>query len=85
MCSPVIKIDEVANAAYISLNKHSIAQTIELTPQMFLDLDGANCLVGIEYLSLEEKFPLENKALRNIVITNECHEAIKAFESSRSN
>jgi uncharacterized protein YuzE len=85
MCSPVIKIDDVAKAAYISLNKHSIARTIELTPQIFLDLDGANCLVGIEYLSFEEKFPLKDKALRNIVISRECREAIKAFEKSRSN
>ncbi len=85
MCSPVIKIDDVANAAYISLNKHLIARTIELTPQIFLDIDGENSLIGIEYLSLEENFPLENKALRNIVISHECHEAIKSFENSRSN
>ena len=83
MCEPVVKIDDVASAAYISLNKHSIALTVELTPNIVLDLDGDCSLVGIEYLSLEEKFPMESPVLRGIDITTDCRKAILAFEDSQ--
>lgn len=82
MCEPVIEIDVMANAAYISLNKHTIARTFELTTNISLDLDFNNSLVGIEYLSLEEKFPIESQLLGGIEITALCQRAISDFENS---
>jgi uncharacterized protein YuzE len=83
MCEPVIKIDTIANAAYIALNKRSIHETIQITETIFLDVDFNSYLIGIEYLSLDEKFPLDSQLLQGIEISPDCQLAIRTFENSR--
>ncbi|MGP5602891.1 DUF2283 domain-containing protein [Corynebacterium casei] len=39
-------------AAYIELNSRAVKQSVELTPDVIVDCDQFDCVVGIELLSL---------------------------------
>ena len=48
-----IKIDEEADAAYITFTSKSIVSTVQVTPNVLADLDEAGEIVGIEILPVE--------------------------------
>lgn len=46
-----IDIDQSADAAYIRLSDKAVARTVELTDDVYVDLDDLGVAVGIEILS----------------------------------
>ena len=49
---PNITYDIEAGAIYLSISDHEIAETIELTAQIYVDLDERGEVVGIERIGL---------------------------------
>lgn len=52
-----VRIDSVVDAAYIRLSGASVARTVEMTNEVYADLDKFNVVVGIEVLSLDAVIP----------------------------
>jgi uncharacterized protein YuzE len=53
MTSPTLTCDREANALYIRFSKASIAETVELSESVYVDLDEAGEPVGFEVLHAE--------------------------------
>jgi uncharacterized protein YuzE len=53
MTSPTLTYDREANALYIRFSKASIAETVELSESVYVDLDEAGDPVGFEVLHAE--------------------------------
>ncbi|MBS2964906.1 DUF2283 domain-containing protein [Actinocrinis puniceicyclus] len=47
-----IEIDPTADAAYILLMQNDVARTVEFSPELAVDLDELDVVVGIELLTL---------------------------------
>jgi len=52
-----IEIDPMADAAYIRLSQKSVSRTVEVTPEVLLDLDEMDIAVGLEVLRLDAEIP----------------------------
>jgi uncharacterized protein YuzE len=63
MDTPFVTYDAVANARYLRLSDHAVAQTIELSDSVYLDLGAQIEPVGLEVLYAQG--PLSD-ALRNV-------------------
>ena len=63
MNTPFVTYDAVANALYLRLTDHAVAQTIELSDSVYLDLDEHDEPVGLEVLYAQGPLP---DALRNV-------------------
>lgn len=50
--SITIEIDPNADAAYILLTQNDVARTIEFAPEVAVDLDALDVVVGVELLTL---------------------------------
>lgn len=50
--SITIEIDPTADAAYILLAHNDVARTIEFSPEVAVDLDALDVVVGVELLTL---------------------------------
>lgn len=49
-----------ANALYITVTDHQVARTVEIDAATLVDVDPAGFLVGIEVLSPQRCWPLED-------------------------
>lgn len=59
MTRPVtLEIDGSVGAAYITLSNEAVARTVEVTPDVMVDLDKMDVVVGIEILSLNADIPI---------------------------
>lgn len=61
-----IDIDQSADAAYIRLSDKAVARTVELTEDVYVDLDELGVAVGVEILSLAAVIPFAR-------LITECH------------
>lgn len=51
------RFDQDANALYISLHEGPVAQTIEVTDMVYIDVDASGAPLGIEFVSADEFVP----------------------------
>lgn len=63
---PVLEIDLTANAAYLQLTDEEVARTVEVTPEIQVDLDRLGVATGVEILDLNQPVPVET-------ISKQCH------------
>ncbi len=54
----VLEIDPNVGAAYIQLNDHEVARTVEVTMDVMVDLDELDVVVGVEILNLFAEIPI---------------------------
>lgn len=47
-----VSVDTEADAAYVSVCDHAVVRTVAFAPDVMIDLDDANTIVGIEFLTL---------------------------------
>lgn len=59
----LVTLDSGADAAYITLSDSRVAETVEVTDSVFVDLDDVGVVVGVEVLGLGTNIPFEQ--LRN--------------------
>jgi uncharacterized protein YuzE len=52
-----VEIDLDAYAAYISLTDNAVTRSVEVTPDVIVDLDDMAVVVGIEVLALDADIP----------------------------
>ena len=52
-----VRVDHDADAAYIRLSDEPVRRTVEVTPEVMVDLDEMNVAVGVEVLRLEAEIP----------------------------
>jgi len=52
-----VRVDSDLDAAYIRLSDQQVARTIEMTDEVYVDLDEFNMVVGLEVLSLDAVIP----------------------------
>jgi uncharacterized protein YuzE len=57
MSTPFVTYDVVAKALYLRFTDHAVAQTIELSDSVYLDLDARNVPVGLEVLYAQGPLP----------------------------
>lgn len=57
MNTPFVTYDSVANALYLRFTDHAVAQSIELSDAVYLDLDEDNEPVGLEVLHAQGPLP----------------------------
>jgi uncharacterized protein YuzE len=57
MSTPFVTYDAVANALYLRLTDHAVAQSIELSESVYLDLDEHDEPVGLEVLYAQGPLP----------------------------
>lgn len=62
----VLEVDSDAGAAYLQLSDNEVAKTVEVVPEVQVDLDDLNLAVGVEILDLGIAVPVEK-------ISQECH------------
>lgn len=55
----VITLDSSVDAAYVQLLERPVAETVELTDAVMLDLDEHRVVVGIEMLSISAPLPYD--------------------------
>lgn len=53
-----VQIDLQAQAAYVGLSDNVVSRTVEVTPQVLVDLDEMAVVVGVEVLALDAVIPL---------------------------
>ncbi len=76
MTSPTLTYDREANALYIRFSNHEIAETIELSESVYVDMDTSGEPIGFEILHAEqsrfESIPAlpDSAALRDLVKSN---------------
>lgn len=63
---PILEVDVTAGAAYLQLSDGEISKTVEVTPEIQVDLDQLDIAVGVEILDLTKSVPVE-------LIANRCH------------
>lgn len=51
--NPTVEVDHDAEAAYIALSAAPVARTVEVSPEVLVDLDQAGAVVGVELLTLD--------------------------------
>jgi uncharacterized protein YuzE len=51
------QFDQDANALYIALHEGPVAQTIEITDMVYVDVDASGTPLGIEFVSADEFVP----------------------------
>jgi uncharacterized protein YuzE len=54
-----LSVDTSVGAAYIQFTDKPVAQTIEETPDIQVDIDATETVVGVEVLSLTAELPTE--------------------------
>ncbi|MGW4365375.1 DUF2283 domain-containing protein [Nocardia takedensis] len=59
-----VTVDYNAGAAYIELSDNPVAETIEVTPDIQVDVDELGVAVGVELLSLTANIPITEMAKR---------------------
>lgn len=60
----MVTVDHNVGAAYIQLGSNPVAETIEMTPEIQVDIDKLGVAVGIEILSLGANIPITEIATR---------------------
>ncbi|VBA61222.1 DUF2283 domain-containing protein [Mycobacterium attenuatum] len=55
-----LSVDTSVGAAYIQLTNEPVAETIEETPDIQVDVDATGVVVGIEVLNLAADLPIES-------------------------
>jgi uncharacterized protein YuzE len=53
-----LSVDTNLGAAYIELTDEEIVETVELTPNVLVDIDATGTIVGVELLSLTAYLPI---------------------------
>jgi len=54
-----ITIDRLDDVAYITMSDKRVVRTVELQPDVLVDLDEMNVVVGVEVLSLDAVMPFQ--------------------------
>jgi uncharacterized protein YuzE len=54
-----LSIDTNVDAAHIELTEEPIVQTVEVTPNVQVDIDATGTVVGVELLSLTAELPID--------------------------
>ena len=73
MPSPTLTYDAEANALYLRLSNHDVAETLELSRSTYLDVDADGAPVGFEILHADPELlagvssPPEETLLRDVV------------------
>ena len=52
-----LTVDFAADAAYLALSDHDVAETCEVAPGVLVDLDDMRVVVGVEVLTLDAFIP----------------------------
>src|SRR5262245_9437204 len=55
----VLNVDTDVGAAYLKLTDEPIVETVEVTPDVQVDVDATGTVVGIELLDLSAEIPTE--------------------------
>jgi len=53
-----LEIDNYVGAAYITLSENEVVRTVEVTPEVMVDLDAMDVAVGVEILDLTADIPI---------------------------
>lgn len=75
----VLEVDRGAGAAYLSLSDNEVDRTVEVVPEVQVDLDKFGVAVGVEILDLNMVVPIGK-------ISSKCHirsEKLAALSSLR--
>ena len=73
MNAPTLTYDAEANALYLRLSDHDVAQTLELSRSTYLDVDAEGAPVGFEILHADPNLlagvssPPEETSLRDVL------------------
>lgn len=73
MISPTLTYDPEANALYLRLSDHEVAETLELSRSAYLDVDAEGAPVGFKILHADPDLlagvspPPEETLLRDVV------------------
>lgn len=59
-----LKVDEKNDVLYLRLDDSKIVESEEVQPGVILDFDANNNVIGIEFLGLSRRVPIE--ALKNL-------------------
>lgn len=59
-CNVTLSVDTFIGVAYIQFTDKPVAQTIEETPDIQVDIDATETVVGVEVLSLKAEFPIQS-------------------------
>ncbi len=54
-----LKVDKESDALYFRLDESAIVESEEVQPGVILDFDAQGQVVGIEFLNLSSRMPLE--------------------------
>ena len=57
-----LEIDQTADCAYVYFSNRKTVKTIEVSPEVLVDMDEFNVAVGIEMLRLDAQIPFEKLA-----------------------
>jgi hypothetical protein len=68
-----VQIDLEARAAYVALSANEVARTVEVAPNVLVDLDNLEIAVGIEVLQLDAEIPHEELRSRFHVHSDVIH------------
>lgn len=53
-----VSVDTVLDVAYVEMTNEPVAETVELNPDVNVDIDAAGIVVGVELLSLTADLPI---------------------------
>jgi uncharacterized protein YuzE len=53
-----LTVDDDVGAAYVRCSGEPVAQTVELNPDVQVDIDSTGLVVGVEALNLDADFPV---------------------------
>lgn len=54
-----VEVDQSADAAYVRLTSGKVARSVEVSPDVVVDLDEMNVVVGVEMLHLDAELPFQ--------------------------
>lgn len=84
-----LSVDTSVGAAYINLSGEPVVETIELNPDVQVDLDASGAVVGVELLNLAADIPVEDLVAKfhfrspdDALILSQIRPSIGAYVSS---
>jgi uncharacterized protein YuzE len=78
-----LEVDAAMNAAYLRLSDQAVASTVEMTPEIQIDLDIGGAIVGVEVLDLAADIPAYLVA-RQFNLTHEQESALRQMRPALS-
>lgn len=76
-----VTVDQQADMAYIRLTDGKVARTVELSPEICVDLDDLGVVVGIECFGIDAEMPF-SELIRVHHVHSETVEALRQLRPS---